>query len=52
MVMLKNQRTSVSRLGPIAHPHSHNPAKVPNFIYKAYDGGWSVFVWENFKRKN
>jgi hypothetical protein len=33
MVMMKNPRTSILRLGPMAH--GHNPAKVPKFKYKA-----------------
>jgi hypothetical protein len=33
MVMMKNPRTSILRLGPIAH--GHNPAKVPKFKYRA-----------------
>jgi hypothetical protein len=33
MVMMKNLRISILRLGPMAH--SHNPAKVPKFKYKA-----------------
>jgi hypothetical protein len=31
--MMKNPRTSIFRLGPIAH--GHNPAKVPKLKYKA-----------------
>jgi hypothetical protein len=33
MVMMKNPRTSIFRLGPMVH--GHNPAKVPKFKYKA-----------------
>jgi hypothetical protein len=33
MVMMKNPRNSILRLGPMAH--GHNPAKVPKFKYKA-----------------
>jgi hypothetical protein len=35
MVMMKNPRTSILRLVPMAH--GHNPAKVPKFKYKADD---------------
>jgi hypothetical protein len=31
MVMMKNPRTSILGLGPLAH--GHNPAKVPKFKY-------------------
>jgi hypothetical protein len=33
MVMMKNPRTSILRLGPMAH--GHNSVKVPKFKYKA-----------------
>jgi hypothetical protein len=39
MVMMKNSKTSILRLGPMAH--GHNPAKVPKFKYK-YDGILSI----------
>jgi hypothetical protein len=35
MVMMKNPRISILRLGPMAH--GYNPAKVPKFKYKAID---------------
>jgi hypothetical protein len=33
MVMMKNPRTSILRLGPLAY--GHNPSKIPKFKYKA-----------------
>jgi hypothetical protein len=41
MVMKKNPRISILRLGPMAH--GHNPAKVPKFKYKA--------LWYSIDRK-
>jgi hypothetical protein len=40
MVMMKNPRTSILRLGPMAH--GHNPAKVPKFKYIRHDGILSI----------
>jgi hypothetical protein len=39
MVMMKNPRTSILRLGPMAH--GHNPAKVPKFKIR-HDGILSI----------